>query len=164
MSRQTNCRNLTYILVKYPWNMNVVQSLEFVWNHICLNSASEQMFFSSGDWLLVIEKLSNTVEFIFMMMSWHGNIFHITGPLWGGSQVTRGFSWPRGSKAKLWCLLCCWPQQAVEQQLSCKLHVLKSPWCSCDIIVMNYQILSNLFSSLTKGPQVHGTTSPRLHI
>ena len=47
-----------------------------------------------------------------MMMSWHGNIFHVTGHLW--EQSADGFRSWRSSNTELWCFLWFMPKQRVE--------------------------------------------------
>ena len=53
---------------------------------------------------------------ITMLTSWHGHTFCITAPLQGKST---GHWWIRLTKgvsnAEIWCFLCCWLQQVVEQ-------------------------------------------------
>ena len=52
-----------------------------------------------------------------MMTSWNGNIFCVTGPLWGEST---GYQWiplTMASDMKLWCFLRIAPEQTVEQTI-----------------------------------------------
>ena len=77
------------------------------------------------------------------MISWHGNTFYITGPLWGESighivpqelsnlffallahcernpQVTGGFPSQRASNVKLWCLFVVSMNKMLNKQLIC---------------------------------------------
>ena len=50
-----------------------------------------------------------------MMTSSSGNIFRVTGPLWGNSAGHRWIPLTKASGAKLWCFLGCAPEQAVEK-------------------------------------------------
>ena len=43
-----------------------------------------------------------------LMTSSNGNIFRVTGPLWGESTSHRLISLTKGSEAELWCFLCVW--------------------------------------------------------
>ena len=52
---------------------------------------------------------------ICMMMSWHVNTLHITGPLWGESTSQQWSPSQRASNAELVCFLCCRPGKAVKQ-------------------------------------------------
>ena len=44
-------------------------------------------------------------EYILMMTSWNGNIFRVTGPLWGESTGHRWIPLTNVSCAELWCFL-----------------------------------------------------------
>ena len=52
-----------------------------------------------------------------MMMSSNGNIFHVTGPLWGESTGHRWIPLTKASDAELWCFLWSVPEQTVEQTI-----------------------------------------------
>ena len=55
---------------------------------------------------------------VFVMMTWtNGNIFHITGPLWGEFTGHRWIPLTKASNAELWCLLLSAPEQTVEQTI-----------------------------------------------
>ena len=43
----------------------------------------------------------------------YGNTFCISGPLWGNPSVTGGCPSLRTNCSELWCVLCCWSEQAV---------------------------------------------------
>ena len=49
-----------------------------------------------------------------MMTSSNGNIFSVTGPLWGEPPVTGGFPSHRPATLELWCFLWSAPEQTVE--------------------------------------------------
>ena len=51
----------------------------------------------------------------FMMTSSTGNIFRVTGPLWGKSTGHQWIPHIKASDAELWCFLWCAPKQALEQ-------------------------------------------------
>ena len=50
-----------------------------------------------------------------MMTSSNGNIFRVTGPLWGESTGDRRIPLTKASDAELWCFL--WSEQTVEQTI-----------------------------------------------
>ena len=50
---------------------------------------------------------------ISMMTSSNGNIFRVTGPLWGKQPVIGGFPSQRARDAELWCFLWCAPEQTI---------------------------------------------------
>ena len=50
-----------------------------------------------------------------MMTSSSGNVFRVTGPLWGESTGDRWIPLTKASDADLWCFLWCAPEQVVEQ-------------------------------------------------
>ena len=52
-----------------------------------------------------------------MMTSLNGNIFRVTGPLWGDSTGHRWIPLTKASDAELWCFLWSAPEQKVEQTL-----------------------------------------------
>ena len=43
----------------------------------------------------------------YIMVSWHGNAFRITGPLWGETIITSGFPSQMACDAKFWSFHCC---------------------------------------------------------
>ena len=45
-------------------------------------------------------------------LSWHGNSFHITGPLWW---ITGEFLSQKVNNMELWCILCCQQEQVIEK-------------------------------------------------
>ena len=54
------------------------------------------------------------VRLISMMTSSNGNIFHVTGPLWGESTGPRWIPLTKASDAKLWCFIWSAPEQTFE--------------------------------------------------
>ena len=58
-----------------------------------------------------------------MMMLSNGNIFHITGPLWGESTRHQWIPSRKASDAELWCFLWSVPHQSRRQWL-------EMPWAS----------------------------------
>ena len=50
-----------------------------------------------------------------MMTSSLGNIFHVTGPLWGESTGDWWIPLTKASDAEIWCFLWSAPEQTVEQ-------------------------------------------------
>ena len=52
-----------------------------------------------------------------MMTSSNGNIFRVTGPLWGESTGDRWIPLTKASNAELWCLRWSVPDQTVEQTI-----------------------------------------------
>ena len=71
-----------------------------------------------------------------MMTSSNGNIFHITGPLWGESTGHWCIPLTKASDAELWCIFWSSPEQMVEQTI--KMPVIwdvifmLSLWCHCN--------------------------------
>ena len=55
-------------------------------------------------WSLIIKKSSN------------GNIFRVTGPLWGESTGDRWVPLTKASNAELWCFISSLPEQMIEQK------------------------------------------------
>ena len=51
----------------------------------------------------------------YMMMSSFGNVFHVSGPLWGESTVHWWIPLTKASSADLWWILSYTPEQMVEQ-------------------------------------------------
>ena len=52
-----------------------------------------------------------------MMTSSNGNIFRVTGPLWGKSTGDRCIPLTKASDTELWCFLWSMPEQAAEQTI-----------------------------------------------
>ena len=52
-----------------------------------------------------------------MMTSSNGNIFRVTGPLWGEFTGHRWIPLTKASDAELWCFLWSAPEQTVEQTI-----------------------------------------------
>ena len=52
---------------------------------------------------------------VFRTASWHGNIFRVTGPLWGEFIGDRWFPSPRKQQPRLWCFLWYEPKETFEQ-------------------------------------------------
>ena len=52
-----------------------------------------------------------------MMTSSNGNIFPVTGPVWGESTGQRWIPLTKNSDAELWCFLSFVPEQTVEQTI-----------------------------------------------
>ena len=53
----------------------------------------------------------------YMMTSSNGNIFRVTGPLWGEFTGHRWIPLTKASDAELWCFLWSGPEQTVEQTI-----------------------------------------------
>ena len=53
----------------------------------------------------------------FMMTSSNGNIFHVTGPLWGEFTCHQWIPLTKASDAELWCFLWFAPEQTIEQTI-----------------------------------------------
>ena len=53
----------------------------------------------------------------YMMTSSNGNIFRVTGPLWGESIGPRWIPLPEASDVELWCFLSSAPEQTVKQTI-----------------------------------------------
>ena len=99
---------------------------------------------------------------IIMMTSWHGNTFHITGPLWGESiihHVESHHKWPA-----MWSFVVFFDvslNKLLNNQSSC--WWFEMPWCSCVICVMMrhasqqplLEILSRYPIMLSKVPSTH---------
>ena len=56
-----------------------------------------------------------SIRKVFMMTSSNGNIFHVTGPLWGESINHQGIPLIKASDAELWCFLWYVAEQTAEQ-------------------------------------------------
>ena len=52
-----------------------------------------------------------------MVTSSNGNIFRVTGPLWGESNGHQGIPLTKASNAERWCFLWCAPQQTAEETI-----------------------------------------------
>ena len=57
------------------------------------------------------------MEIMIMMTSSYGNIFRVTGPLWGESTCHRWIPLTKVSEPQLWCFLSSVPEQTVEQTI-----------------------------------------------
>ena len=65
-----------------------------------------------------------------IMMSWPGNIFHVTGSLW---LWTCGFTSQSTSNMELWCFLWCTPEQIVETvEQPVIWNAMMPMWCHCN--------------------------------
>ena len=53
----------------------------------------------------------------YMMTSPNGNIFRVTGPLWGESTGHRWIPLTKASGAELWCFLWSVPEQTAKQTI-----------------------------------------------
>ena len=53
----------------------------------------------------------------FMMTSSNGNIFHITGPLWGESTGHQWIPLTKASDTEFWCFLWSAPEQTTVQTI-----------------------------------------------
>ena len=69
------------------------------------------------------------------MTSSNGNIFYLTGPLWGESTGHRWIPLTKTSDAELWCFLWSVPEQTVEQTIDAS--DLKRHHTYYDVTVMN---------------------------
>ena len=73
-----------------------------------------------------------------MMISWYGNIFCITGPLWGESTSCHSsFTSQWASNAELWCYVLVSLNKMSRKQL--RRLWFEIPWCSCDDAIKIYQ-------------------------
>ena len=79
------------------------------------------------------------VSHLYCITWWHHDMeiytFHITGPMWGEPLVTSRFPWQKASNSELWCFLCCYPEQTVEQTITI-CQWFETLWCSYDITLM----------------------------
>ena len=71
----------------------------------------------------------------FIMTSWNGNIFRVTGPLWGESTGHRWIPHTKASDAELWCFRWSTPQLTVEQTMETP-GDLRRHWAHYDVIKM----------------------------
>ena len=67
-----------------------------------------------------------------MMMSSNGNIFRVTGPLWGESTGHRWIPLPKANDAELWCFVWYAPEQTVEQTVE-----MVAIWNAITLIVIS---------------------------
>ena len=58
-----------------------------------------------------------TPHYFVVTMSWNGNIFRVTGPLWGQSTDHRWIPLTKARYAVLWCFLWSAPEQTAEQTI-----------------------------------------------
>ena len=58
-----------------------------------------------------------TMMQLLMVMETNGNIFRVTGPLWGKSTGHQGIPLTNASDPELWCFLWSAPKQTVEQTM-----------------------------------------------
>ena len=56
-------------------------------------------------------------QYWYMMTSSNGNIFRVTGPLWGEFTSHRWIALTKSSDQELWCFLWSAPEQTVEQTI-----------------------------------------------
>ena len=80
-----------------------------------------------------------------MMTSSNGNIFRVTGPLWGESTGHRWIPFTKASDIELWCFLWYTPEQTVETPVIWDAIVLIMPslwWYCCKITL---QLCPRLF-------------------
>ena len=80
-----------------------------------------------------------------IMISWHGNVFHNTGPLWGESTCYGGFPSQRASKVGLWCLLCCY-DMVLNKELS--IHLFETTCHTSYVTIIHKQIHHKNFPTL----------------
>ena len=64
----------------------------------------------------------------FIMTSSNGNIFRVTGPLWGESTGDRWIPLTKASDVELWCFLWSVPEQRVEQTMETPMVWTQSRW------------------------------------
>ena len=67
-------------------------------------------------WLMMPWLLASA-EVMIMMTSSNGNIFRVTGPLWGESTGHRWIIFTKASDMELWCFLWSAPEQTVPQTI-----------------------------------------------
>ena len=95
---------------------------------------------SSCLWVIVVRLRHLASEilvtiFSVMMTSSNGNIFHVTGPLWGEFTGDRWIPLTKVSDAELWCFRWSAPQQTVEF-INRDTGDLRCHWAYCDVTVM----------------------------
>ena len=75
------------------------------------------------------------IEELDMMTSSNGNIFRVTGPLWGESTGHRWIPLTKTSDAELWCLfwICAWTNGWTNNRNACDLRRHRAHY---DVIVM----------------------------
>ena len=70
----------------------------------------------------------NRITVLLMMTLVNGNIFRVTGPLWGESTVQRWIPLTKASGAELWCFLWLAHEQTVWFETPSR-----SLWCHCNV-------------------------------
>ena len=83
------------------------------------------------------------------MMSWNGNVFHVTCFLWGESISHQWIPPTKASNAGLWCFPWCVPEITAEQfvELPVIWDAMMVMWRHCIVLILLYSILSCMWST-----------------
>ena len=81
------------------------------------------------------------------MTSWNGNIFRVTGPLWGESTGHRWIPLKKACDAELWCFLWSAPEHTAEQTLESPV-IWDAIAIVIDITVMNRNVVDDILASI----------------
>ena len=93
-----------------------------------------------------------------MMTSSNGNIFRVTGPLWGASTGRQWIPLTNASDAKLWCFLWSAPEQIIEQTIETLLI-----WDAMAFIITSLQLWKWRLSLLMTVEEVTVQPDPKDH-
>ena len=98
-------------LIKKIKTVYVKAEIMFVTEHAVLVTGTKDL---QDEW----QELNRTTnKYYHIMTSSNGNIFHVTGSLWGESTGPRWIPLTKTSDAELWCFLWSAPEQMAEQRI-----------------------------------------------
>ena len=122
------CEKASYI-VSHMWHGNVFIVQECILNKVHRSLIPSSQVSAAYYWMQCSKFKSRSV----IMTSSNGNIFHITGPLWGEATGHWWIPLTKASDAELWCFFLSTPEQAMSQQWRCQWFdtSLRSLWCRC---------------------------------
>ena len=104
----------------------------------------------------------------FMMTSWNGNIFRVTGPLWEESTGHRWIPLTKASDAELWCFQWSAPEYTVEQAIKWPIiwhgivFIMTSLWCVTFHLICLYIHNSKNYSLMMKYSRLPDITTLRM--
>ena len=140
-------------------HMKTLQYWPFLGNHLWLVGYSHkvpviQNVFPCHDIIMVENYLVHGERNIYfcMMMSSNGNIFHVTGPLWGDFTGDQWIPVTKASDVELWCFLWSASEQKLSKQprrwwFEMPSHPL---WCHCNGMALLSQILTTNYPIANK--------------
>ena len=126
-SRAISCKSMSVHIAVYPTNYI------YIYIHIyggCRKAINPYIWWQIQYCLNIIWR------------PWHGNGFHISGPLWGNLQSLVDFVHTGPVMRSFDVILCCLSGQTVKQSES------YTPWRSCGVTVMRPTLVSSSLSPL----------------